>query len=62
MFDCPFCNHEQTVEADMDHKTGTGTISCRVCAAKFQARITHLDDPIDLFSKWVDHSEAANAQ
>lgn len=62
VFDCIFCNHLQSVEAKLDHSSNTGSISCRVCGEKFQAMITNLDDPIDIYSKWVDESERVNRQ
>jgi transcription elongation factor Elf1 len=43
----------------MDHKTGTGSLACRLCGATFQMPIHHLNEPIDVFSEWLDECEAA---
>lgn len=39
IFDCPFCNHKQTVECKMNYTTNLGNIKCRVCAVSFQSDI-----------------------
>jgi len=61
-FDCPFCNHKQTVECKMNYETNLGNIKCRVCAATFQCDIHHLSDPIDVYSEWIDQTEELNKQ
>ncbi|CAI5467937.1 unnamed protein product [Closterium sp. Yama58-4] len=38
-FNCPFCNHEASVECKLDKKAGIGTVSCRVCAEQYQTTI-----------------------
>lgn len=43
----------------MDFKIGIGSLSCRLCAASFQMPIHHLNEPIDVFSEWLDDCEAA---
>ncbi len=43
---------------DMEHKVGT--IMCDGCGAKFTSRISLLSDPIDVYSDWIDASEAVN--
>lgn len=43
----------------MDHKAGTGSLTCRLCGASFQMPIHHLNEPIDVFSEWLDECEAA---
>eukprot|EP01094_Clydonella_sp_ATCC50884_P008567 TRINITY_DN18150_c0_g1_i1.p1 TRINITY_DN18150_c0_g1~~TRINITY_DN18150_c0_g1_i1.p1 ORF type:complete len:119 (-),score=42.78 TRINITY_DN18150_c0_g1_i1:115-471(-) len=62
VFDCPFCNHEQTVEANIDKLHSIGTVSCRVCGAKYQMNITSLTAPVDIFSEWVDRCEEEKAR
>eukprot|EP00804_Cyclotella_cryptica_P026280 CCRYP_007615-RA/>CCRYP_007615-RA protein AED:0.03 eAED:0.03 QI:191/1/1/1/1/1/2/381/149 len=58
-FKCPFCANEDVVEAKMDLKSGTGSLSCRICSASYQMPIHHLHEPIDVFSEWLDDCEAA---
>lgn len=43
----------------MDLKSGTGSLSCRICSASYQMPIHHLHEPIDVFSEWLDDCEAA---
>lgn len=58
-FKCPFCANDNAVECKMEHKKGTGTLTCRICDASFQMPIHHLHEPIDVFSEWLDACEAA---
>eukprot|EP01132_Coremiostelium_polycephalum_P011167 gene11167-13683_t len=38
-FDCPFCDHSQTVDCTLERDLGKGTAKCRVCNAFFQTPI-----------------------
>jgi len=58
-FKCPFCANEECVECKMDHKSGIGSLSCRLCGASYQMPIHSLNEPIDVFSEWLDDCEAA---
>lgn len=60
-FDCPFCNHHQTVECTIDKHKQIGVIKCRVCSVKYQQQINALTDPIDLYGEWIDECERLNA-
>lgn len=33
---------------------GLGYLTCRVCGVKFSTRITSLDEPIDVYTVWMD--------
>lgn len=57
IFKCPFCAHDGSVEAKLDRKAETGVVSCRVCGESFQSRITTLDDPVDVYTAWIDALE-----
>ena len=57
VFKCLFCNHEAVVSCQMDRKALVGELHCRICDAKFQTTITHLTDPIDVFSEWLDETQ-----
>ncbi len=61
-FDCPFCNNERSVDCNMDRKTGTGTVKCRICGRSFQCYINALSIPVDVFSEWIDECERANSE
>ncbi|KAJ8613117.1 hypothetical protein CTAYLR_004799 [Chrysophaeum taylorii] len=56
-FKCPFCNHEDSVEATLKYEQEVGTLVCRVCGASYSATINYLSEPIDVFSEWIDHCE-----
>jgi transcription elongation factor Elf1 len=60
-FKCPFCANDDTVECKMDFKLGIGSLNCRLCGASYQMPIHHLNEPIDVFSEWLDDCEAAAA-
>jgi len=61
-FDCPFCNHEKTVECKMDREKQIGQIRCSVCDASYQMLINFLSEPVDVYSEWIDQCEAENEQ
>ncbi|KAH8833598.1 transcription elongation factor Elf1 like-domain-containing protein [Flagelloscypha sp. PMI_526] len=58
-FSCIFCHHENSVSVKLDRKEGVGNLICRVCDQRFQARINHLSEAIDVYSDWIDATEAA---
>jgi transcription elongation factor Elf1 len=43
-----------------DRERQVGKISCRVCLEDFQAAITTLSEPVDVYSDWIDACEQAN--
>lgn len=46
-----------------DDKARIGYLSCKVCGQKFSADTTPLDQPIDVYSLWIDACEdVANEQ
>jgi len=59
-FDCPFCNHEKTVECKIDKDRSVGVVRCNVCDANFQMMVNYLSEPVDVYSEWVDQCELAN--
>eukprot|EP01083_Nonionella_stella_P013695 38544_1 len=59
IFDCPFCNHSDTVECKMDKREMEGRVRCRVCGSDFRMMISHLHDPIDVYSEWIDECHKA---
>ncbi len=46
----------------MDHLTEKGLVLCTICGQKFTSEITHLSEPIDVYSEWIDACEEANMQ
>jgi len=62
-FKCLFCATENSVDAKLDHKTGIGTLKCRVCNdGRYSGRIHALTEPIDLFSEWLDEVHQLNEE
>jgi transcription elongation factor Elf1 len=59
-FDCPYCHHEQTIECKIDRQNEVATLRCRVCDVNYVTQTTSLTQPIDVYSEWLDHCEAAN--
>lgn len=62
VFDCPFCGHEQTVECFLERDVSIGRVECRICSAKYRSIISHLDEEIDLYHKWIDACEEASKE
>ena len=68
VFDCPFCNHKQSVEAKMyiknnknrEKKEMIASVSCRVCGNFYKTEYHQLIEPIDIYSEWIDECEKAN--
>ncbi|KAJ2900323.1 hypothetical protein IWW38_000582 [Coemansia aciculifera] len=59
-FDCVFCNHEQCIIVSMDKKNKVGNLKCKICSATYQAALSHLSDPIDVYSEWIDACDEAS--
>lgn len=60
VFKCLFCNHENAVECSLNQKDKIGSLKCRICGAEWQSRIHYLTEPIDLYTEWIDVTEAEN--
>lgn len=60
VFDCPFCGHEQTVNCYIERDSKVGRVECRMCGVKYKSTITHLDEEIDVYHKWLDACEEAS--
>eukprot|EP00983_Pelagomonas_calceolata_P076153 1153296-Pelagomonas_calceolata.AAC.2 len=52
MFNCPFCNSSKSVSCNIDHDKEMANMHCSQCPMKFECRITHLTEPIDVSSEW----------
>ena len=59
-FNCPFCNHEESVECRLDRAANVGEVSCRICLESYKMEINNLTDPIDIYSEWIDACEQVN--
>ncbi|GJE90817.1 Elf1 domain-containing protein [Phanerochaete sordida] len=61
-FTCLFCHHDKSVSVRMDRKEGIAQLFCKVCDQRFQSKVNHLTEPIDIYSEWIDAADAAERQ
>ncbi|KAF8350690.1 hypothetical protein F5887DRAFT_940477 [Amanita rubescens] len=61
-FTCLFCHHEKSVSVRLDRKEGVAQLVCRVCDQRYQSRVNHLTEPIDIYSEWIDAADAAQRE
>ncbi|ORZ08968.1 transcription elongation factor Elf1 like-domain-containing protein [Absidia repens] len=59
-FNCLFCNHEKSIECKLDQSNKVGHLNCKVCDIAWQCSITYLDEPVDVYSAWIDACEEVN--
>ncbi|KAG1054631.1 hypothetical protein G6F46_008224 [Rhizopus delemar] len=59
-FNCVFCNHENSVDCKIDNANKLGHLNCKVCSVTWQYPITYLDEPVDVYSAWIDACEDVN--
>ncbi|TFY82624.1 hypothetical protein EWM64_g1391 [Hericium alpestre] len=43
----------------VDRKEGLAQLVCRVCDQRYQSKVNHLTEPIDIYSEWIDAADAA---
>ncbi|KAI8984665.1 transcription elongation factor Elf1 like-domain-containing protein [Mycotypha africana] len=60
VFNCTFCNHENSIECKMDQQNKVGHLNCKICGVSWQTNITYLDEPVDVYSAWIDACEELN--
>ncbi|KAI5899475.1 hypothetical protein GGG16DRAFT_46821 [Schizophyllum commune] len=58
-FTCLFCHHDNSVTVRMDKKDGVAYLSCKVCDQRYQGKVNHLTEPIDIYAEWMDACDAA---
>ncbi|TEB35911.1 Elf1-domain-containing protein [Coprinellus micaceus] len=58
-FTCLFCHHDKSVTVRMDRKEGVATLVCKVCDQRFQSKVNHLTEAVDIYSEWIDACDAA---
>ncbi|KIY70943.1 Elf1-domain-containing protein, partial [Cylindrobasidium torrendii FP15055 ss-10] len=58
-FTCIFCHHDQSVSVRVDKKEGVAHLICKVCDQRFQGKVNHLTEPVDIYSEWIDAADAA---
>ncbi|XP_077221244.1 transcription elongation factor 1 homolog [Tasmannia lanceolata] len=60
VFNCPFCNHEKSVECTFDRDNKIGMTSCRICQESYSTSINGLTEAVDVYSEWLDECERIN--
>eukprot|EP00294_Goniomonas_avonlea_P002264 CAMPEP_0114544120 /NCGR_PEP_ID=MMETSP0114-20121206/2709_1 /TAXON_ID=31324 /ORGANISM="Goniomonas sp, Strain m" /LENGTH=101 /DNA_ID=CAMNT_0001728483 /DNA_START=30 /DNA_END=335 /DNA_ORIENTATION=+ len=60
IFNCPFCNHERSVEVKMKRTESRAEARCRTCSANYATTINKLSAPIDIYCEWVDECQKLN--
>jgi len=43
----------------LDRKEGVALLVCKVCDQRYQSKVNHLTEPIDIYSEWIDAADAA---
>ncbi|KAI8058975.1 transcription elongation factor Elf1 like-domain-containing protein [Gilbertella persicaria] len=61
-FNCLFCNHENSIDCKIDQQNKVGILTCKICDVNWQTTITYLDEPVDVYSAWIDACEEVNRQ
>ncbi|KII88480.1 hypothetical protein PLICRDRAFT_41638 [Plicaturopsis crispa FD-325 SS-3] len=61
-FTCLFCHHDKSVTVRLDRKEGIANLVCRVCDQRYQSKVNHLTEPIDIYSEWIDAADAAQRE
>ncbi|KIM49097.1 hypothetical protein M413DRAFT_438259 [Hebeloma cylindrosporum] len=61
-FTCLFCHHDKSVTVRLDRKEGMAQLVCRVCDQRYQSKVNHLTEPIDIYSEWIDAADAAQRE
>ncbi|GAA5903735.1 Elf1p [Sporobolomyces salmoneus] len=59
-FRCIFCAHQGSVTCKMDNKAHIGRLDCKDCGQSYSMDISHLDQPVDVYSSWIDAASEAN--
>ncbi|KAL0581722.1 hypothetical protein V5O48_000304 [Marasmius crinis-equi] len=61
-FQCLFCHHDKSVTVRIDRKEGIGYLVCRTCDQRYQGKVNHLTEPIDIYSEWIDAADDAQKE
>ncbi|EIW85174.1 Elf1-domain-containing protein [Coniophora puteana RWD-64-598 SS2] len=61
-FTCLFCHHDNSVTVRIDRKEGIAQLACRICDQRYQSKVNHLTEPIDIYSEWIDAADAAQKE
>eukprot|EP01054_Gregarina_sp_Poly1_P002611 Gregarina_sp_Poly_1__2610@NODE_1709_length_3503_cov_129_177532_g1119_i0_p2_GENE_NODE_1709_length_3503_cov_129_177532_g1119_i0NODE_1709_length_3503_cov_129_177532_g1119_i0_p2_ORF_typecomplete_len192_score51_01Elf1/PF05129_13/9_7e25Rubredoxin/PF00301_20/1_4Rubredoxin/PF00301_20/1_5e02Rubredoxin/PF00301_20/2_5e03_NODE_1709_length_3503_cov_129_177532_g1119_i027113286 len=59
-FDCPFCAALKSVQVQIKKRELVAQLHCRACNVDYQTGVGPLDEPVDVFSLWIDSCEEVN--
>jgi len=62
LFNCPFCNHDRSVDVKINHKEAKAVLKCNKCGESYETQANYLSEPIDIFGEWCDEIAQANEQ
>eukprot|EP01057_Protomagalhaensia_wolfi_P002881 Protomagalhaensia_wolfi_Nauph_80__2880@NODE_2976_length_928_cov_815_245219_g2333_i0_p1_GENE_NODE_2976_length_928_cov_815_245219_g2333_i0NODE_2976_length_928_cov_815_245219_g2333_i0_p1_ORF_typecomplete_len182_score52_12Elf1/PF05129_13/1_3e23Rubredoxin/PF00301_20/0_28Rubredoxin/PF00301_20/4_NODE_2976_length_928_cov_815_245219_g2333_i0363908 len=60
-FDCPFCAALKSVQVQIKKRELIAQLQCRACLVEYQTAVGPLDEPVDVFSLWIDSCEEVNS-
>lgn len=60
-FDCPFCASLKSVQVQIKKRELIAQLHCRMCNVDYQTSVGPLDEPVDVFSLWIDSCEEVNS-
>eukprot|EP01055_Gregarina_sp_Pseudo9_P005376 Gregarina_sp_Pseudo_9__5375@NODE_64_length_4638_cov_86_865188_g59_i0_p4_GENE_NODE_64_length_4638_cov_86_865188_g59_i0NODE_64_length_4638_cov_86_865188_g59_i0_p4_ORF_typecomplete_len198_score61_56Elf1/PF05129_13/7_2e25Rubredoxin/PF00301_20/1_5Rubredoxin/PF00301_20/59Dynactin_p62/PF05502_13/0_096_NODE_64_length_4638_cov_86_865188_g59_i0337930 len=60
-FDCPFCAALKSVQVQIKKRELIAQLHCRACNVDYQTSVGPLDEPVDVFSLWIDSCEEVNS-
>ncbi|KZV61067.1 Elf1-domain-containing protein, partial [Peniophora sp. CONT] len=58
-FTCIFCHHDNAVQVKIDKKEGIAQLTCRVCDQRYQSKVHHLTEAVDIYAEWQDAADEA---
>ncbi|TFK29956.1 Elf1-domain-containing protein [Coprinopsis marcescibilis] len=58
-FTCLFCHHDKSVTVRIDRKEGVASLACKICDQRYQSKVNHLTEAVDIYSEWIDAAESA---
>ncbi|KAF9075278.1 Elf1-domain-containing protein [Rhodocollybia butyracea] len=61
-FTCLFCHHDKSVTVRIDRKEGVAQLVCRVCDQRYQSKVNHLTEPVDVYSEWKEMCDMLEEQ
>ncbi|KAK1442418.1 hypothetical protein BgAZ_404480 [Babesia gibsoni] len=58
-FLCYVCQHEKSVSVKINSQAKMAYLACRICHRQFTMHTTALDQPVDVYTAWIDSCREA---